>query len=189
MGFVCGVCVWGLCVGFVCLCGGFCRGFVCVGGFACLCVCVGVCVGELVCVCMDLCVYACVWGGLCGFVCVCLCAGFFVWICVHACVCMRAWVCVLVYVCVCVWGGVVHLYQCVLFTIGSVHVWGGFVPNLKELQQHDVQELNRILFSAIESSLLGTRGQHLIDQLYHGTSVQQVGANMHNTVMLTCIVQ
>ena len=45
----------------------------------------------------------------------------------------------------------------------------------KELQQHDVQELNRILFAAIESSLLGTQGQHLIGQLYHGTSVQQVG--------------
>ena len=46
----------------------------------------------------------------------------------------------------------------------------------QELQQHDVQELNRILFAAIESSLVGTRGEHLIGRLYHGTSVQQVSA-------------
>ena len=45
---------------------------------------------------------------------------------------------------------------------------------LQELQQHDVQELNRILFCAIESSLLGTSGERLIATLYHGTSVQQV---------------
>lgn len=44
----------------------------------------------------------------------------------------------------------------------------------QELQQHDVQELNRILFSAIEDSLVGTSGQHLINQLYHGTIVNQV---------------
>ncbi|XP_048580050.1 ubiquitin carboxyl-terminal hydrolase 40 isoform X3 [Nematostella vectensis] len=41
-------------------------------------------------------------------------------------------------------------------------------------QQHDVQELNRILFSAIESSLIGTSGEHLIRSLYHGTFVTQV---------------
>ena len=45
---------------------------------------------------------------------------------------------------------------------------------IQELQQHDVQELNRILFCAIESSLLGTSGERLIATLYHGTSVQQV---------------
>ena len=45
---------------------------------------------------------------------------------------------------------------------------------LQELQQHDVQELNRILFSAIESSLLGTSGEQLISKLYHGATVQQV---------------
>ena len=44
----------------------------------------------------------------------------------------------------------------------------------QELQQHDVQELNRILFAAIESSLMGTSGEHLIGQLYRGTAVQQV---------------
>ncbi|XP_056008037.1 ubiquitin carboxyl-terminal hydrolase 40-like [Ostrea edulis] len=46
--------------------------------------------------------------------------------------------------------------------------------NNEELQQHDVQELNRILFSAIEDSLVGTSGQHLINQLYHGTIVNQI---------------
>ena len=45
---------------------------------------------------------------------------------------------------------------------------------LQELQQHDVQELNRILFSAVESSLVGTSGEQLISKFYHGTSVQQV---------------
>ena len=44
----------------------------------------------------------------------------------------------------------------------------------QEFQQHDVQELNRILFGAIESSLLGTSGEQLIANLYHGSSVQQV---------------
>ena len=44
------------------------------------------------------------------------------------------------------------------------------------MQQHDVQELNRILFDAIESSLVGTSGEHLIAQLFHGTSVQKVSA-------------
>jgi ubiquitin carboxyl-terminal hydrolase 40 len=34
--------------------------------------------------------------------------------------------------------------------------------------------LNRILFSAIESSLVGTSGHNLIKQLYHGKSVNQV---------------
>ncbi|XP_019857565.1 PREDICTED: ubiquitin carboxyl-terminal hydrolase 40-like [Amphimedon queenslandica] len=46
--------------------------------------------------------------------------------------------------------------------------------NNEQMQQHDVQELNRILFDAIESSLVGTSGEQLIAQLYHGTSVQQV---------------
>ena len=48
---------------------------------------------------------------------------------------------------------------------------------LQEFQQHDVQELNRILFGAMESSLLGTSGEKLIANLYHGNSVQQVGAS------------
>ena len=49
-----------------------------------------------------------------------------------------------------------------------------FLFLLQQMQQHDVQELNRILFDAIESSLVGTSGEQLIAQLYHGTSVQQV---------------
>ena len=41
-------------------------------------------------------------------------------------------------------------------------------------QQHDVQELSRILFGALDSSLLGTPGEALIKNLYHGTSVTKV---------------
>ncbi|KAE8580597.1 hypothetical protein XENTR_v10024482 [Xenopus tropicalis] len=41
----------------------------------------------------------------------------------------------------------------------------------EETSQHDVQELNRILFSALESSLEGTSGHDLIKRLYHGTIV------------------
>ncbi|XP_052095912.1 ubiquitin carboxyl-terminal hydrolase 40-like isoform X2 [Mytilus californianus] len=46
--------------------------------------------------------------------------------------------------------------------------------NKEELQQHDVQELNRILFSAVEASLVGTSGKDLINRLYHGTLVNQI---------------
>ncbi|KAL5006933.1 hypothetical protein ScPMuIL_015739 [Solemya velum] len=46
--------------------------------------------------------------------------------------------------------------------------------NHEELQQHDVQELNRILFAAIENSLVGTSGRNLIRKLYHGTIVNQI---------------
>ncbi|XP_076349465.1 ubiquitin carboxyl-terminal hydrolase 40-like isoform X2 [Tachypleus tridentatus] len=46
--------------------------------------------------------------------------------------------------------------------------------NNEELQQHDVQELNRILFSAIENSLVGTSGKSLISQLYRGSTVNQI---------------
>ncbi|XP_054712261.1 ubiquitin carboxyl-terminal hydrolase 40-like [Uloborus diversus] len=46
--------------------------------------------------------------------------------------------------------------------------------NNEELQQHDVQELNRILFSAIDSSLVGTTGKDLISKLYHGTTVTEI---------------
>ena len=48
-------------------------------------------------------------------------------------------------------------------------------PPFQEMQQHDVQELNRILFDALESSLIGTSGHQMIRKLFHGTSVQQVG--------------
>ncbi|XP_012696474.2 ubiquitin carboxyl-terminal hydrolase 40 [Clupea harengus] len=46
--------------------------------------------------------------------------------------------------------------------------------NNEETSQHDVQELNRILFSALESSLVGTSGSNLIHRLYHGTLVNQI---------------
>lgn len=46
--------------------------------------------------------------------------------------------------------------------------------NNEELQQHDVQELNRILFSAIDSSLVGTVGKDLISKLYHGSTVSEI---------------
>ncbi|XP_032627112.2 ubiquitin carboxyl-terminal hydrolase 40 isoform X2 [Chelonoidis abingdonii] len=45
---------------------------------------------------------------------------------------------------------------------------------LQEMRQHDVQELNRILFSALETSLVGTSGHDLINRLYHGTVVNQI---------------
>lgn len=49
----------------------------------------------------------------------------------------------------------------------------GWTSN-EEMRQHDVQELNRILFSALETSLVGTSGHDLINRLYHGTIVNQV---------------
>ncbi|NXU95533.1 UBP40 hydrolase, partial [Xiphorhynchus elegans] len=44
----------------------------------------------------------------------------------------------------------------------------------QEMRQHDVQELNRILFSALESSLVGTSGHDLINRLYHGVVVNHI---------------
>ncbi|XP_054965213.1 ubiquitin carboxyl-terminal hydrolase 40 isoform X13 [Pan paniscus] len=49
----------------------------------------------------------------------------------------------------------------------------GWTSN-EEMRQHDVQELNRILFSALETSLVGTSGHDLINRLYHGTIVNQI---------------
>ncbi|KAM9249451.1 ubiquitin carboxyl-terminal hydrolase 40 isoform 1-T1 [Dugong dugon] len=49
----------------------------------------------------------------------------------------------------------------------------GWTSN-EEMRQHDVQELNRILFSALETSLVGTSGHDLIKSLYHGTIVNQI---------------
>ncbi|KAM4625208.1 ubiquitin carboxyl-terminal hydrolase 40 [Polymixia lowei] len=46
--------------------------------------------------------------------------------------------------------------------------------NSEETNQHDVQELNRILFSALEHSLVGTSGSTLIHRLYHGTTVNSI---------------
>ncbi|KAM8789556.1 ubiquitin carboxyl-terminal hydrolase 40 isoform 2-T3 [Rhynchonycteris naso] len=52
----------------------------------------------------------------------------------------------------------------------------------EEMRQHDVQELNRILFSALETSLVGTSGHDLINRLYHGTVVNQVVCKECKTV-------
>ncbi|XP_053453258.1 ubiquitin carboxyl-terminal hydrolase 40 isoform X1 [Nycticebus coucang] len=49
----------------------------------------------------------------------------------------------------------------------------GWTSN-EEMRQHDVQELNRILFSALETSLVGTSGHDLINRLYHGTIINQI---------------
>ncbi|XP_029317046.1 ubiquitin carboxyl-terminal hydrolase 40 isoform X2 [Cottoperca gobio] len=46
--------------------------------------------------------------------------------------------------------------------------------NSEGTNQHDVQELNRILFSALEHSLVGTTGTTFIHQLYHGTIVNSI---------------
>lgn len=40
-----------------------------------------------------------------------------------------------------------------------------------EVIQHDAQELNRVLFNAIEKSLVGTPGSDLINRLYGGSLV------------------
>ncbi|KAB5515425.1 hypothetical protein PHYPO_G00249580 [Pangasianodon hypophthalmus] len=53
--------------------------------------------------------------------------------------------------------------------------------NSEEMAQQDVQELNRILFSALESSLVGTSGSSLIQRLYHGTLINIITCNeCHN---------
>uniref|UniRef100_A0A674DRG0 Ubiquitin specific peptidase 40 n=1 Tax=Salmo trutta TaxID=8032 RepID=A0A674DRG0_SALTR len=46
--------------------------------------------------------------------------------------------------------------------------------NSEESRQHDVQELNRILFSALEHSLVDTSGSAFIQRLYHGTTVNSI---------------
>ena len=51
----------------------------------------------------------------------------------------------------------------------------GIDTSFQQFIQHDVQELNRILFSAIESSLVGTSGKDIISKLYHGRLVNKVG--------------
>lgn len=48
--------------------------------------------------------------------------------------------------------------------------------------QHDVQELNRILFSALEHSLVGTGGSSFINSLYHGTIVNSIVCKECGTV-------
>ncbi|XP_041478412.1 ubiquitin carboxyl-terminal hydrolase 40-like [Lytechinus variegatus] len=54
--------------------------------------------------------------------------------------------------------------------------------NNEELQQHDVQELNRILFCAIEDSLVGTSGELLISRLYRGSIVNQITCEECNRI-------
>lgn len=49
-----------------------------------------------------------------------------------------------------------------------------FFVCFKRTNQHDVQELNRILFSALEHSLVGTSGSTFIHRLYHGTIVNSI---------------
>lgn len=44
----------------------------------------------------------------------------------------------------------------------------------EELFQHDVDEMNRILFNAIEMSLTNTSGSKIISTLYHGNFVNQI---------------
>lgn len=48
--------------------------------------------------------------------------------------------------------------------------------------QHDVQELNKILFSALEHSLVGTSGSSFINSLYHGTTVNSIVCDECGTV-------
>lgn len=52
-------------------------------------------------------------------------------------------------------------------TFSVVLLWQG-------TNQHDVQELNRILFSALEHSLVGTSGSTFIQRLYHGTIANSI---------------
>ncbi|XP_062853258.1 ubiquitin carboxyl-terminal hydrolase 40 isoform X2 [Trichomycterus rosablanca] len=54
--------------------------------------------------------------------------------------------------------------------------------NHEQGAQQDVQELNRILFSALESSLVGTSGSSLIQRLYHGTVINIITCSQcHHT--------
>ena len=60
------------------------------------------------------------------------------------------------------------------FTAISHLFYSNFPSVLQQFQQHDVQELNRILFTAIESSLVGTSGKDIINKLYHGRLANKV---------------
>jgi ubiquitin carboxyl-terminal hydrolase 40 len=51
-----------------------------------------------------------------------------------------------------------------------------------EVIQHDVQELNRVLFAAIDDSLAGTRGRTIIESLYSGKLVNQIKCLKCNTL-------
>ncbi|XP_019110038.2 ubiquitin carboxyl-terminal hydrolase 40 isoform X1 [Larimichthys crocea] len=57
----------------------------------------------------------------------------------------------------------------------TANLTGSFGWNSSEgTNQHDVQELNRILFSALEHSLVDTSGSSFIHRLYHGTIVNSI---------------
>ncbi len=47
--------------------------------------------------------------------------------------------------------------------------------------QHDVQELNRVLFTAIEKSLAGTAGQRIVSDLYRGMAVSLIQCTVCGT--------
>ncbi|XP_010211019.1 PREDICTED: ubiquitin carboxyl-terminal hydrolase 40-like, partial [Tinamus guttatus] len=56
----------------------------------------------------------------------------------------------------------------------ALFFFSSFLFLMQEMRQHDVQELNRILFSALETSLVGTSGHDIINRLYHGIVVNQI---------------
>ena len=45
---------------------------------------------------------------------------------------------------------------------------------IENCERLSFQELSRILFSAVEQSLVGTEGCHLVKDLYHGSIVNQI---------------
>ena len=53
----------------------------------------------------------------------------------------------------------------------------GWMDN-EQLAQHDVQELNHILFAALEESLVGTAGANCLTDVYHGTLVNQIDCDV-----------
>lgn len=60
------------------------------------------------------------------------------------------------------------------------------------MSQQDVQELNRILFSALETSLIGTSGSSLIQRLYRGTLINLITCsechNVSERQVCVCVV-
>lgn len=72
-----------------------------------------------------------------------------------------------------------RLFACLLLvdqqSASTTDLTDSFGWNSREgTNQHDVQELNRILFSALEHSLVGTAGSTFIQRLYHGTIVNSI---------------
>jgi len=106
-----------------------------VGVFMCVCVvfvgvvCVGVCVGVYVSVCMRGGVWVCVclW---CVFMCLCV-------VCVWVCVCVFVWMC---FVCVCVWVGVCVCACVYLLYLNSIYS-SGFYRYLAEREWEGVERV------------------------------------------------